>query len=60
MGLNLSSPDHTTVSRRAATLPALAREVPAGPLNILIDSTGLQVFDAGQWLEEKHGAKSPA
>jgi hypothetical protein len=58
MGLNLSSPDHTTVSRRAATLPVLAREVPAGPLNILIDSTELQVFGAGQWLEEKHGAKS--
>ncbi len=25
---------------------------------MLIDSTGLQVFGAGQWLEEKHGAKS--
>jgi transposase len=25
---------------------------------VLIDSTGLQVFGAGQWLEEKHGAKS--
>ena len=25
---------------------------------MLIDSTGLQGFGAGQWLEEKHGAKS--
>lgn len=25
---------------------------------MLIDSTGLQVFGAGQWLKEKHGAKS--
>jgi transposase len=25
---------------------------------VLINSTGLQVFGAGQWLEEKHGAKS--
>lgn len=58
LGLNLSAPDHTTVSRRAVSLPALPREVPAGPLDILIDSTGLQVFGAGQWLEEKHGAKS--
>jgi transposase len=58
MGLNLSAPDHTTVSRRAVTLPALPREVPAGPVEILIDSTGLQVFGAGQWLEQKHGAKS--
>ncbi|MEB0178294.1 transposase, partial [Undibacterium sp. CCC3.4] len=31
---------------------------PKGPLHVLIDSTGLQVFGAGQWLEEKHGAKS--
>ncbi|RQS40345.1 IS5 family transposase [Burkholderia sp. Bp8986] len=58
MGLSLSAPDHTTVSRRALTLPALPREVPAGPLDILIDSTGLQVFGAGQWLQEKHGTKS--
>jgi hypothetical protein len=30
----------------------------ASPLQILIDSTGLQVYGAGQWLEAKHGAKS--
>jgi transposase len=33
-------------------------QVPAGPLHVLIDSTGLQVYGAGQWLEAKHGAKS--
>jgi hypothetical protein len=27
-------------------------------LHVLIDSTGLQVYGAGQWLEEKHGRKS--
>ena len=27
-------------------------------MHILIDSTGLQVYGAGQWLEAKHGAKS--
>jgi hypothetical protein len=32
--------------------------VPDGPLHVLIDSTGLQVYGAGQWLEAKHGAKS--
>jgi hypothetical protein len=58
MKLKLSAPDHTTLSRRAVTLPVLPREIPAGPLDILIDSTGLQVYGAGQWLEEKHGAKS--
>jgi transposase len=59
MGLTLSAPDHTTVSRRAETLSVIqAAQVPAGPLHVLIDSTGLQVYGAGQWLEAKHGAKS--
>ena len=59
MGLTLSAPDHTTVSRRAATLPVIqSASVPPGPLQVLIDSTGLQVYGAGQWLEAKHGAKS--
>jgi hypothetical protein len=35
-----------------------AAQVPPGPLHVLIDSTGLQVYGAGQWLEAKHGAKS--
>ena len=59
MGLTLSAPDHTTVSRRAVTLPVMQpASVPPGPLHVLIDSTGLQVYGAGQWLEAKHGAKS--
>jgi len=28
------------------------------PLHVLVDSTGLNVYGAGQWLEEKHGARS--
>jgi hypothetical protein len=59
MGLTITAPDHTTVSRRAVTLPVIqAPPVPHGPLHVLIDSTGLQVYGAGQWLEAKHGAKS--
>jgi len=59
MGLTISAPDHSTVSRRAKTLPVIqATSVPPGPLHVLIDSTGLQVYGAGQWLEAKHGAKS--
>ena len=49
MDLTLSAPDHSTVSRRAVTLPAIPpTSVPAGPLHVLIDSTGLQVYGAGQ------------
>jgi len=59
MGLTLSAPDHTTVSRRAVILPVIQpASVPPGPLHVLIDSTGLQVYGAGQWLEAKHGVKS--
>jgi hypothetical protein len=59
MGLTISAPDHTTVSRRAGMLRVIqATSVPHGPLHVLIDSTGLQVYGAGQWLEAKHGAKS--
>ena len=59
MDLTISVPDHTTVSRRAVTLPVIRpASVPPGPLHVLIDSTGLQVYGAGQWLETKHGAKS--
>jgi hypothetical protein len=32
--------------------------VPHGALHVLIDSTELQVYGAGQWLEAKHGATS--
>lgn len=63
MGLALCVPDHTTLSRRARSWQSLSkrpdRQVsPDGPVHVLIDSTGLQVYGAGQWLEEKHGAKS--
>jgi transposase len=59
MDLTISAPDHTTISRRAVTLPVIQpASVPHGPLHLLIDSSGLQVYGAGQWLETKHGAKS--
>src|ERR1700676_3866181 len=55
MDLTISAPDHSTI----VTLPVIqADSVPPGPLHLLIDSTGLQVYGAGQWLEAKHGAKS--
>jgi hypothetical protein len=32
--------------------------VAGGPIDVLVDSTGLKIYGSGQWLEEKHGAKS--
>jgi len=29
-----------------------------GPRHVLVDSTGLKIYGVGQWLEEKHSAKS--
>ncbi len=59
MDLAISVPDHTTMSRRAVGLPAVrSAQLPQGALHVLIDSTGLQVYGAGQWLEAKHGTKS--
>jgi hypothetical protein len=63
MGLDLPVPDHTTLSRRARTWKPSARSndrqpVESGPVHVLVDSTGLKIYGAGQWLEEKHGTKS--
>jgi IS5 family transposase len=56
LGLDLAVPDHSTLSRRAKTLevPHL-RGAGTGPLHLLVDSTGLKLGGAGEWLVEKHG-----
>ena len=56
LGLELSIPDHTTLSRRGRGFAGRrARVVPHGPLHLLLDSTGLKLFGQGEWQEEKHG-----
>jgi transposase len=65
LGLTLRVPDHTTLSHRAATL---AEPRPrfnntgagdgAQPLHLLVDSTGLKLCGAGEWLVEKHGTRT--
>jgi hypothetical protein len=67
LGLTLRVPDHTTLSRRSATL-AVPRPQPnnigtrtggcAQPLHLLVDSTGLKLCGAGEWLVEKHGTRA--
>ena len=58
LGLDLAVPDHSTLSRRAEAL-----EVPrpcsssAGAVHLLVDSTGLQLCGAGEWLVEKHSTQ---
>ena len=58
MHLDLTAPDHTTLSRRGSKLEvALHRRVPAGPIHLIVDSTGLKIMGQGQWAAAKHGAK---
>lgn len=56
MGLDLAVPDHTTLVRRRRTVdvhqPRCRRK---GPVDIVIDSTGLKFFGAGEWARAKHG-----
>jgi transposase len=64
LGLTLRVPDHTTLSRRSSTLavppPRLNNTGNADnpqPLHLLVDSTGLKLCGAGEWLVEKHGTR---
>ena len=58
MGVQLDTPDHTTLSRRSRQLelPLRARRK-AGPINLIIDSSGLAIFGEGEWAAVKHGGK---
>src|SRR3982751_537180 len=70
LGLDLAVPGPTTPCRRAETLE-VPRPKPRGagagdgddagggaePVHLLVDSTGLKLYGAGEWLGGKHGAK---
>ena len=60
LGLDLAVPDHTTLSRRTETLevPRPRSHRDGRPLHLLVDSTGLKLCGAGEWLLEKHGTKT--
>ena len=57
-GLNWSVPDFSTLCRRQKTL---AVQIPFrrsdGPLNLLVDSTGIKFLGDGEWQARKHGAQ---
>jgi len=59
LGLDLAVPDHSTLSRRAETLevPRPRSSASGEPVHLLVDSTGLKLCGAGEWLPEKHGTK---
>jgi hypothetical protein len=56
LDIDLPVPDHTTLSRRACRLPVQShRRTETGDLHLIVDSTGLKLHGAGEWLFEKHG-----
>ena len=58
MGLDLRSPDHTTLSRRGQHLDLTLRHVPRREgLHLIIDSTGLSIVGEGEWAVATHGGR---
>src|SRR3954453_12979180 len=56
-GPRLPGRDHSTLSRRAATLAVPRPQAGRAPVHLLVDSTGLRLCGPGEWLIEKHGTK---
>jgi Transposase DDE domain len=58
LGLDLAVPEHSTLSRRAEMLemPPPQSGADVKSLYLLVDSTGLRLCGAGDWLLEKHGS----
>ena len=58
MHLDLSAPDHTTLSRRGQHLQRRLRPVPIGDsIHLVLDSTGLSIVGEGEWAAAKHGGR---
>jgi Transposase DDE domain len=54
--IDLPVPDHSTLRRRACGLSVQSRpRCGIGELHLIVDSTGLKLRGAGEWLFEKHG-----
>ena len=55
-GLDWPIPDFSTLSRRQKTIAVqLSSRRAPGPLNLLVDSTGIKFLGDGEWRARKHG-----
>ena len=60
MDLTLPCPDHTTLSRRHATV-AIQRQIDQAPeetIALIVVSNGVKVCGQGEWHSQKHGEKT--
>ena len=55
LGLDLRSPDHTTLSRRSGEFATRRPSVISRARHLVVDSTGLRMFGQGEWNEERYG-----
>lgn len=60
MGLEISVPDFSTLSRRGQSLilPKMPQTRRGQPVHLVVDSTGLKIFGEGEWLQDKHKTKA--
>lgn len=58
MGIDLSVPDHTTLSRRGQLLDITLRRVQTGGgCHLIVDSSGLSIMGEGEWARAKYGVR---
>jgi hypothetical protein len=58
MGLEISAPDYSILSRRGKNLVVgPLQRLSDGPVNVLVDSSGLKIYGDGEWTETKHGLR---
>lgn len=56
MGVELSVPDHSTVSRRLGKLEVSLPVIEGtGSRHVVVDSTGIKVYGEGEWKVRQHG-----
>lgn len=56
MDIDLAVPEHSTVSRRLASLDIELRATPKGDeRHVVIDATGIKIYGEGEWRTRQHG-----
>src|SRR3990170_2285711 len=56
MQVDVTIPDYSSLAKRAAKLSvSLSVAARKGPIDVVVDSTGLKVFGEGEWKMRKHG-----
>jgi hypothetical protein len=55
LNVHLPVPDHTTLSKRGKSFSVRLPRKTNGPMNLVLESTGLKIYGEGEWKVRKHG-----